>query len=382
MEFSGRLTAFPPSDLLQWARNDGRTGTLIFRRSTREKKVVFQNGLVVSCVSDDPGEFYGQHLLLGGHISEGDLIRALTRCAHTGQRLGQALQELRILLPKTIQETLRGHIQDLVLDLFLWERGVFYFAANSPPPEEILPSPIDTLHLAVEGARWQDEQRRLRQVFVHDDIVLHQGKTPEGLRVSTRQKWVLDKVNGRRTLGQVHRAIGGSYFRFLQSVLDLCVREVLDITEVAPSERSTTQELSLYRLMLEEGERERGGQQHQSETVTPSAELGMNSPEVPDAYRGVPLTVLKRLVPVWFGGHLPDVAEQSFYARCDGKSRLGEILSKADQDRELDLLFVALRRGALALLPAPVDELEAADARADGAGERWWKRILSSPRSS
>jgi len=370
MEFSGRLTAFPPSDLLQWARNDGRTGALIVRRSTREKRVLFEEGQIVSCLSDDPGEFYGQHLLLGGHIAEGDLIRALTHCARTGQRLGQALVELRIILPKTIQETLRDHIQDLVLDLFLWERGVFYFEVGPPPLEEILPSPIDNLRLALEGARWLDEYHRIRRVFVHDDIVLTRGQAQRMPPLSTRQRWILDKVNGRRTLAQLHRSIGGSYFRFLTATLDLCVNEVLDIADIPEDAHPGTHEVSLYRLMLEEAiEEEAGaktpGDQGRREVMT---------------QKGVPLTILQRLVPVWFGEQLPDSAGGSFYARCDGTARLGEILSPGEEDRsrELDLLFVALRRGVLALLPAPVAELEAAAAHTSSAeGERWWLRLLA-----
>jgi len=33
MEFSGRLAAFPMGDLLQWAKNERRTGALVVRRS-------------------------------------------------------------------------------------------------------------------------------------------------------------------------------------------------------------------------------------------------------------------------------------------------------------------------------------------------------------
>ena len=79
MEFSGRLSAFPIGDLLQWAQNEQRTGALVIRRSGREKRIYFQGGDVVSCYSSEAAEFFGQHLLVGGLIDEMALVRALAR---------------------------------------------------------------------------------------------------------------------------------------------------------------------------------------------------------------------------------------------------------------------------------------------------------------
>lgn len=363
MEFSGRLTAFPPGELLQWAVNDRRTGTLVVRRSTREKRLAFREGRIVACLSDDPGEFYGQHLLLSGVVSEDELIRALLHSAQAGRRLGAVLADLEILSTDAIQATLREHVQDLALDLFLWEKGVFYFESAVPPSEELLPRPIDPVGLGLEGARWMDEYRRIRRVFVHDDVVLTAQRRPRQTPLSVRQRWILDKANGERSLGELHRAIGGSYFRFLAAAYELCIHELLDIEEIRDEPSSGTREVSLLGVVLEQARAEAGGEENR------------------EPRRGMPLTVLKRLVPVWFGESLPDTAADSFYARCDGTARLGEILSASDQERELDLLFVALRRGALGLLPAPIHELEKGAGAAAGSDRGWWQRLVAAASS-
>src|SRR5262245_15183245 len=127
MEFSGRLAAFPPGDLLQWARNDRRTGALVVRRTDREKRVYFSAGDVVGCLSTNPDEFYGQYLLVNGHLDQRQLLAALSQCTSTGRRLGAVLLDQGLLSPEAVQQTLRRQIEDLVCDLFLWERGVFYF---------------------------------------------------------------------------------------------------------------------------------------------------------------------------------------------------------------------------------------------------------------
>lgn len=356
MEFSGRLAAFPPGDLVQWARNDRRTGALVLRRTTREKRVFFRKGEIVGCVSDDPGEFYGQYLLLNGHLTEGELIRALTHCGREGKRLGAALRELRILQPATIEKTLRAHIQDLVCDVFLWDRGVFFFETGEQPQEDLAPEPLDPVGVALEGARWLDELGRIRKVLVHDQIVLGRGRSSPPPDLGALEKWILGKVNGRRSLAQLHRATGGSYFRFLSAALQLCVLEVLDLVQVPEYAQTATREINLAELMREQAQDEH-----------PFSAQG------PD---GVSLEVLKSMVPVWLGEALALDAKDSFYARCDGSRRLAQLLTAAAAD-ELDQLYVGLRRGLLALLPAPLDELDTlADRRQIPVERRWWQRVF------
>jgi len=48
MEFSGRLSAFPIGDILQWAHNDQRTGSLVVRRSGRVPTAITILGSLLS----------------------------------------------------------------------------------------------------------------------------------------------------------------------------------------------------------------------------------------------------------------------------------------------------------------------------------------------
>src|SRR3954469_5385598 len=204
MEFSGRLTAFPMGDLLQWAQNERCTGALVIRRSEREKRIYFHAGEVVGCLTNDPAELYGQYLVLHGHLSESQLFQALKHCAAQGTRLGVALRQLGLLPPEVVQQTLRGQIEDVVCDLFLWQRGIFYFQSEMPQEEEILPEPINGMGLVMEGSRWLGggsrwlaEVVRIRRVLVHDDVVLRRGErrsVPANLTLVQRR--LVDLVDG------------------------------------------------------------------------------------------------------------------------------------------------------------------------------------------
>ncbi|HEX4955517.1 MAG TPA: DUF4388 domain-containing protein [Thermoanaerobaculia bacterium] len=360
MEFSGLLASIPASDLFQWAKNDRRTGDLVVRRSSREKRLSFRDGTLVGATSDDPAEFFGQYLLLNGYLSEGDLVGALAFCAENGKRLGSALVELEVLPREKVARALHDHIQDLTLDLFLWDRGVFFFESGEPETEEIAAEPIDSFFVAMEGTRWLDEYRRIRRVLTHDEIILRRSRKGDELPgLSPLSRRIHQLVDGERTLGQVHRALGGSLFRFLAAVLDLCVKEVLDIASTRTASASATRELSLHDLMLAQA----GVRAHDGSRGTASHE-------------GVPFALLEKMVPIWLGEPIPPNQKDSFYLRCDGSTRLRDLLTSRRKD-ELDLLFTALGRGVLALLPAPIAELEStADRRRTPEGRRWWRRIV------
>jgi hypothetical protein len=365
MEFSGRIDAFPPADLLQWAKNEQRTGALVFRRSDREKRVYFHSGEVVACLSNDPAEFFGQHLVLHGYIADEQLFTALTHCTSQGIRMGTALRELGMLSPEVIQQALREQIEDLVCDLFLWEHGIFYFQSELPLEEEILPEAIHTMGLVLEGSRWVDERERIRRIFVHDYVVLRRGRRWPGQELTPVRRRIAEAVDGRKNLKELYKSTRGSWFRFLEAAFGLCVDETLDIEEVGEPADTGTQQLNIYDLLLERATEEQV--------------------LVARRHMAIPLDLLERSFPVWIGepndderSRMPTRA-RDFYARFDGQTPLAEAFSGDPRlrGREMDLLLLQLQKGRLALLPLPFSRLEEeADQRGDPQPKRWWRKLF------
>ena len=366
MEFSGRLSAFPPSDLLQWAQHDRRSGALVVRRSEREKRIYFHAGEVIACLSNDPAEYYGQHLVLNGYLKSEQLFEALTYCTNKGIRLGNALLDLGMLSSETIQQTLRAQIEDVICDLFLWERGVFYFRAEMPSEEEILPEPIHAIGLIMEGTRWLDEYRRIRKLLVHDNIVLGRGNLwPAGQERVPVERKIAREVDGRRTLAELYKVVRGSYFRFLEASYRLAIARVLDIKTVGEPMDRTSHEMSLYDLLLEQATEEQVLVAHR--------------------HMAVPLDLLERFYPLWVSE--PSAEEQKrmpakardFFARFDGNTSLGDAFSgdPRDRGREMDLLMLQLQKGRIAVLPLSLQQLEQdAEKRGMPVLDRWWRRVF------
>jgi hypothetical protein len=362
MEFSGRLASFPIGDILQWAANDRRSGALVVRRSGSEKRIFLRDGEIVACFSDDPAEFFGQHLLVNGLIEDGALIRALTHCQKKGQRLGAALVDLGFLTREKVDEALRQLVEDQVCDIFLWRSGIFYFAAESIPADQELRQPIPGVALAMEGSRWADEYQVIRRVFVHDNIVLQRGKKqPQGL-LTPLERRIYRSVDGRMTLAELYNEVRGSYCRFLQAAYHLAVAEALDIGAVGDHSDTASTELRIADLLIE--------QVSEEEAVFLRSRLA------------IPFDALEQAVPVWVRRpsetELAQMTEEErdLYGRFDGRNELGSIVSDSRGDeraRRMDWVVLQLRKGAIALLPTSVERLEAELPAGDR--DRWWRRL-------
>jgi hypothetical protein len=364
MEFSGRLAAFPISDILQWAQNDRRTGSLVVRRSGTEKRVYFRDGDIVACFSDDAAEFFGQHLLVRGFVDEAKLIQTLTFCKRNGHRLGDALVELGILGAESVAAALREHVEDQVCELFLWKSGIFFFTNEMVPPDQELPVPLPAAAVALEGSRRADEHGRFRRIFVHDKIRLERGAKRAEAPTPLEKRVLRAVEEGERTLAEIYTDVRGSWYRFLDAAYRLTVQGALDIAEVGEATDTHSTELRLADLLME--------QVADEQTVFLRQHLA------------VPFEALARCVPVWV--RPPDADEDSrmsdpvreFYAQIDGRADLATLLEgvgREERSRRMDRLILQLRKGSLALLPAPLDEL--AQGGDEGGRGRLWRKLRS-----
>lgn len=373
MEFSGRLASFPIADLLTWAHNDRRSGSLVVRRAGAEKRVYFRAGDVAACLSNDPAEFYGQYLLAQGYVDEDGLVRALRLCQREGVLLGAALARLGLLPERRMLETLRIHVEDQVCELFLWRTGIFYFTNETVPEAQTLPEPLRAEALALEGSRRADEHARIRRLFVHDNIVLGRGER-EARDASPLELRILAHADGARSLLELYNEVRGSWFRFLEASYRLAAEGALDIEDVPEPTDSGSAELHLADLLLEQVAEERAMMFRH--------------------HLSLPFDAIERCVPVWVGTPGPHAEAvrsegvRDFLARIDGRTDLARLFAAvAPEERaaRMDRLVLEIREGRLALLPKSVDRLEAeADAAAsgpDGGGvlSRWWRGLSGRP---
>ena len=94
MSLSGTFSTMALPELLQWLGNSGKTGTLEVERNKVIKQIVFRDGCVIACSTDEKTELLGNFLLARGKISEEVLRQALSEHETKRKHLGEVLVEL------------------------------------------------------------------------------------------------------------------------------------------------------------------------------------------------------------------------------------------------------------------------------------------------
>ena len=222
MEFTGRLAVFPASNLLQWALTERVTGTLVVRRSQREKRIGFRNGKILDCRSNQASEYYGQHLVAHGILGGEELGKALAHCRLRRLPLGETLWDLGLLDEATIRVTLAQSIEESVQDLFFWNQGLFYFQEGDPPSSR-LEVGLETTGLLLEGTQWLDEQARIRGVLTSDSVVVRPGlnRTAEEFQHSPYEIRIVGAAAPEASLRDLYLRTGGVHFPFLSACFRL-----------------------------------------------------------------------------------------------------------------------------------------------------------------
>lgn len=345
MEFTGRLGVFPASNLLQWAHTERVSGTLVVRRSQREKRVGFRAGRIVECRSNQPQELYGQFLVLHGYLGADALARALAHCRTHRQPLGVALHDLQLLDEAAIRSTLSQASTESVQDLFLWRQGLFYFEDRGVGVRR-LEIDLDSTEILLEGTRWIDESARIRRVLVDDGVVLSLGPGVGKTPYTPIERRILESSESEISLRDLYPMVGGVHFPFLSAVSGLVERRALEIVRSGADHSPVSREIDLREILLSV---------ESSDDVVVGAESAI-----------FPIEAIEALVPLWIQRppakeiDALSIEQRGFLDGFDGRTTLRRLLSPAAETRvdQIELLLVELQRRNVLLLPASIDDVE------------------------
>jgi hypothetical protein len=343
MEFTGRLAAFPAPNLLQWAAQERVNGSLVIRRSQREKRIGFRAGRVVDCRSNQTQELFGQFLLIHGHLGAEPLSRALSVARARKQPLGETVGELGLLGEAELRDTLSRSLSELIQDLFLWKQGLFYFVDEPTPKRRIEPE-VSSTEIVLEGTRWIDELARIREVLVDDGMVVRPGPRLGRSSYSPLERRILEAIGEEASLRELYPRVGGVHFPFLAACHELLQKGAIEISRGVDDEPTLSREFDLREVLLSVD----------SEEVFVGAESAI-----------FPLEAIESLVPVWIQAppareieSLP-ISQRAFLDGFDGRNTLRKLFSPASETRadQIELLLVELKKRNVLLLPASLDDV-------------------------
>lgn len=163
MSITGNLRTMALPDLLQWASNGRKTGTLAIDNGTITKRIFFREGTIISSASSDPKEYLGHFLVSRGLIDELTLSKALEMQDESRTMLGKILTSIGALSAERLEEMLRLKAEESIYDVFTWAEGEFRFLEDDLPQYSMVPIELDVTSVVLNGTQRMDEWGQIRQ---------------------------------------------------------------------------------------------------------------------------------------------------------------------------------------------------------------------------
>jgi hypothetical protein len=229
----------PLSDLLQWLGGARQTGTLQIERNKVSKSIVFQDGQIIGCSSDDPPERLGQFLIARGKITEEQLCSALTIQESTRKHLGMTLVEMGALSPEELSSHLEAKAEETIFSLFGWDDAVFRFQQGTRDEANVFPIALRVEDVLLRGLQRYDELQRIRQVLYDPRLVLRQTDKPlpEAMMENVMACTLFEAIDGDRTVAQILLHVHGSEYvvtKFLFELYQNGFVELVGIKKIEP----------------------------------------------------------------------------------------------------------------------------------------------------
>ena len=212
MGITGNLRTMELAELFQWLSQARKTGTLVVRNATVEKRVIFQDGRILTSSSTDPNEYLGNFLVNHGYLTELELTRAMQMQESSRMLLGKILVTLGVISEEDLHRMLRLKCEESLYELFTWPEGEFRFLDGELPAQALVPLSLDVTAVVFEGMQRVDEWRRLRELIPDADAlpVLIAPLDETVSDPATRQ--VLALVDDQRTVAEIATALHAAEF--------------------------------------------------------------------------------------------------------------------------------------------------------------------------
>lgn len=234
MPVYGTIRTMSLPDLLQWASVNKMTGVLELERDQICKRIVFRDGRIAACSSDDPPSRLGQFLLSRGKITKDQLRDALSRQEVSGENLGLIFQGMGVLTRDDVEAHVAAKAEENIYGLFDWTDAVFRFHEDAGNDPFIIEVDLSVPDVVLRGIQRFDDLKRVRDAFTSSGIVLQRTdkQTPSEVTTSPMARRVLESVDGRRTLAEILLHAHASEYLVLKFLYTLLRKGMVAITEI------------------------------------------------------------------------------------------------------------------------------------------------------
>lgn len=359
----GSFAVLPLGDLVELLARLEKTGTLACERGTVRKTVSLKGGAAVAAASNDPREYLGQLLINYGHLTEEQLGKAFQVQEETKIRLGKVLTMVGLVASDIIREVLAIKIRETLLDVFLWDSGVFTFDDGPVEGVDELDARVPLTEIAREAEFRATAWSAFRGEFPTGaaPLTVVEEKVPPDLTAATVDGRLLALAREGKTVDEIGLILHATDFHLYQRLYALARQGWLrgapadqSAPDVAQSGAAAAQLVDRARGLLADG--------HADEAELAAARAVELAPELTSARSllaeaekalgerlrsellQAPRAPRLKVAAAEVGKLRLPSADRYLLSRCDGRRSVGD-LARLVPLRELDVLK-AIRRFA------------------------------------
>jgi hypothetical protein len=236
MPVQGSLATMSLTEILQWLGNAGKTGTLSIERKKVVKRILFREGRIVACASQEPSDMLGHFLVSRGKITEETLRKALTKQETQHTHLGMILVESGALSEDELRIQLEDKAQETIFGLFSWADAEFRFADDETAAPNNFAVDMRVEDILLRGAQRWDEMQRFRGVFNDAGIVLARTERvpPAEVFRNRMARRIFESIDGDRSVAEILLHAHGSEYLVTKFLYELHRAGVVVIAGVKP----------------------------------------------------------------------------------------------------------------------------------------------------
>ncbi|RLA94441.1 MAG: hypothetical protein DRG25_02540 [Deltaproteobacteria bacterium] len=231
MALQGNLETFYLSSLLQLLSNDKKTGVLRVADEGKEVKVYFKEGFIIYAISSEKGNRLGIFLKNKGIIAPEELQKCLLIAKEKKQQLGKVLVEKGYLSMKELKNAIYHQVQNILYDLFLWQKGDFDYKDAKLNLEGLIVTELDTMEIILEASRRVDEMSVLKKQIPNDMLIFkisERLQDKEEIKLNANEWRILSLVNGKRMVREVILESGYDNFVAFKILYSLYVSGLIE----------------------------------------------------------------------------------------------------------------------------------------------------------
>ena len=233
----GSFAVLPLEDLVELLARRRATGSLTCERGAVRKAVHLRDGAAVGASSNDPHEYLGQLLVNFGHITDEQLATAFRAQEETNVRIGKVLSLVGLVPRETVREVLAVKIRETLLDVFLWDAGLFWVDDASPPAVDELDAAIPRADIAREAEFRATAWTAFRGEFPSGAAVLEidEARVEPSLDARTVEGRLLALAREGRTIDEIGLALRLTDFQLYQRLYALAVQGAVRASAARPA---------------------------------------------------------------------------------------------------------------------------------------------------